>query len=109
MNKPDRNIAVRTAFLSSTGADLKKYRDAAYAAIQKLSDWKCVRMEDFGAQAWDVDTYCRDTVKSCDLFIGIIGNRFGSGRKGSKESYTQREYRAAREANSPMLLFMAPD
>ena len=47
--------------------------------------------------------------KECDLFVGIIGHRFGDGPKGSKESYTQREYRAAREAKKPVLLYLAPD
>jgi hypothetical protein len=28
-----------------------------FFALQKLDDWKCVRMEDFGARAWDVDTF----------------------------------------------------
>jgi len=41
--------------------------------------------------------------------VGIIGHRFGDGPKGSKESYTQREYRAAREAKKPVLLYLAPD
>ncbi|MGA3025712.1 MAG: DUF4062 domain-containing protein [Bryobacteraceae bacterium] len=68
---------IRTVFLSSTGADLREYREAAFLALQELEDWKCVRMEDFGARAWDVDSFCRAEVKKCDLFIGIIGHRFG--------------------------------
>jgi hypothetical protein len=39
-----------TVFLSSTGADLREYREAALLAMQKLDGWKCVRMEDFGAR-----------------------------------------------------------
>jgi hypothetical protein len=100
---------VRTVFLSSTGADLRAYRETAFLAIQKLDGWNCVRMEDFGARDWDVDTFCREKVKECDLFVGIIGHRFGDGPKDSKESYTQREYRAAVEASKPRLLFLAPD
>jgi hypothetical protein len=100
---------VRTVFLSSTGADLREYREAAFLAIQKLDGWKCVRMEDFGARDWDVDTFCRERVKECHLFVGIIGHRFGAAPKGSKESYTQREYGAACEAKKPRLLFLAPD
>ncbi|MGA3025730.1 MAG: SUMF1/EgtB/PvdO family nonheme iron enzyme [Bryobacteraceae bacterium] len=100
--------AIRTVFLSSTGADLREYREAAFLALQKLDGWKCVRMEDFGARAWDVDSFCRAEVKRCDLFIGIIGHRFGGAPRGSTESYTQREYRAARDATKPILLFLAP-
>jgi hypothetical protein len=99
----------KTAFLSSTGADLRLYRDAAFLAIQKLDGWKCIRMEDFGARDRDVDSFCRARAEECDLFVGIIGHRFGEGPKGSKESYTQREYRAARAARKPILLFLAPN
>ena len=99
----------KTAFLSSTGADLRAYREAAFLAIQKLDGWKCIRMEDFGARDWDVDSFCRARAKECELFVGIIGHRFGDGPKASKESYTQREYRAARQAKKPILLYLAPN
>jgi formylglycine-generating enzyme required for sulfatase activity len=102
-------IPIRKLFLSSTGADLRTYRDAAFAALQKLDDWHCIRMEDFGARDWDVDTFCQNQVKACHLFIGIIGHRFGDGPQGANESYTQREYQAALEAKLPRLLFLAPD
>jgi formylglycine-generating enzyme required for sulfatase activity len=101
--------AIRKVFLSSTGADLKDYREAAFLALQKLDGWKCVRMEDFEARARDVDTFCRAEVARCDLFLGIIGHRFGAAPKGSRESYAQREYRAALEARKPVLLFLAAD
>jgi hypothetical protein len=100
---------VRTVFLSSTGADLRAYREAAFAAIQNLDGWKCVRMEDFGARDRDVDGFCIAKVKECDLFVGIIGHRFGDEPADSTESYTQREYRAAVDASKPRLLFLAPD
>lgn len=100
---------MRTAFLSSTGADLHRYRETAFQALQKLDGWKCIRMEDFGARDWDVDSFCRAQVKACDLFVGIIGHRFGDGPKGGRDSYSQREYQAALQANKPRLLFLAPD
>jgi hypothetical protein len=65
-------------------------------------------MEDF-ARNWDVDSFCLARAKECDLFVGIIGHRFGDRPKGSKESYTQREYRVAREAKKPVLLYLAPE
>ncbi|MGA2136128.1 MAG: DUF4062 domain-containing protein, partial [Bryobacteraceae bacterium] len=102
-------MRVRRVFLSSTGADLKGYREAAYAALQKLDDWKVVRMEDFGARDWDVDTFCREQVRSCNLFIGVIGHRFGEGPEDSETSFTQREYQAAVDAKVPRLLYLAPD
>jgi formylglycine-generating enzyme required for sulfatase activity len=102
-------MPIRKVFLSSTGADLRTYREAAYAALHNLDDWHCIRMEDFGARDWDVDTFCRNKVKDCHLFIGIIGHRFGDGPKETQQSYTQREYHADVEAKRPRLLFLAPD
>jgi formylglycine-generating enzyme required for sulfatase activity len=99
----------KTAFLSSTGADLRAYREAAFLAIQKLDGWKCIRMEDFGARNSDVVSFDRAMAEECGLFVGIIGHHFGDGPKGSKESFTQREYRAARAAKKPILLYLAPD
>jgi formylglycine-generating enzyme required for sulfatase activity len=99
----------KTAFLSSTGADLRPYREAAFLAIQKLDGWKCIRMEDFGGRSSDVDSFCRAKAKECVLFVGIIGHRFGEGPVEGEDSYTQREYHAAREAKKPILLYLAPD
>src|ERR1035438_6370158 len=99
----------KTAFLSSTGADLRAYREAAFLAIQKLDGWKCIRMEDFGARNSDVVSFDRAMAEECGLFVGIIGHHFGDGPKGNKESFTQREYRAARAAKKPILLYLAPD
>lgn len=109
MGTVSESTVVRRAFLSSTGADLREYREKAFEAIQKLDRWKCVRMEDFGAREQAVDEFCREMSSTCDLFIGIIGHRFGDGPQGSKESFTHREYRAAAEAKKPRLLFLAPD
>jgi hypothetical protein len=102
-------MPIRKVFLSSTGADLRTYREAAHAALHKLDGWHCIRMEGFGARDWDVDAFSQNKVKDCDLFIGIIGHRFGDGPKETKQSYTQREYHAAVEAKLPRLLFLAPD
>jgi formylglycine-generating enzyme required for sulfatase activity len=54
-------------------------------------------------------TFLDERVKACDLFIGIVGHRFGDGPEGSQESFTQREYRMACENGRPRLLFMAPE
>jgi hypothetical protein len=85
-------MPIRKLFLSSTGADLRTYREAAFAALQKLDDWHCIRMEDFGARDWHVDTFCQNQVKACHLFIGIIGHRFGDGPKRRSEPSCRASY-----------------
>ncbi len=100
---------MRKVFLSSTARDLQPYRDAVFRALQACDDLRVVRMEDFGARAEMTDAFCREKVKECDLFVGIVGHYFGSSPKGSDKSYTQQEYDAAVEANKPRLMFVAPD
>jgi formylglycine-generating enzyme required for sulfatase activity len=100
-------LVTRTAFLSSTGADLAPFREAVFNAINRLDGWKCVRMEDFGVRHWDVESFCLKKVAECDLFVGIVGHRFGSHPPKSKRSNTQREYAAAK--GRPRLIFLASD
>lgn len=42
---------VKKAFLSSVSGELAHYRNVVYNAVQRLDDWVCLRMEDFGASA----------------------------------------------------------
>jgi formylglycine-generating enzyme required for sulfatase activity len=104
---PAATPRTRTAFLSSTGADLKTYREAVFHAINRLDGWKCVRMEDFGARDLTADYFDRQKVAECDLFVGIVGHRFGGNPPDSKQSYTQREYEAAKK--KPRLMFLSPE
>jgi len=57
---------------------LDSCRDAVYQAINRLDGYKCVRMEDFGARDAPSESVCIDVVRSCEIFVGIIGPRFGS-------------------------------
>lgn len=102
-------MAVRKAFLSSTGRDLAEYRDAVCKAINGLDNWKCVRMEDFGARTRPAETFDDDAIRACDLFIGILGHCYGSIPKGQRTSYTEKEYEAAIANHLPRLMFLAPD
>ena len=85
---------LKTAFLSSTGADLRAYREAAFLAIQKLDGWKCIRMEDFGARDRDVDSFCRaraiqlpiGTVRTSSRADRVIQPRSVCIRKGQRRS-----------------------
>ncbi len=96
-------------FLSSTAKDLADYREAACKAISALDEFKCVRMEDFPAAEWNADEFCQREVAKCDLFVGIVGPSHGSCPPGSEESFTQREYKAARTNGKDRLMFLTPD
>lgn len=103
------NMPVRKIFLSSTTRDVHEYRKAAHRAINRLEDYKCIWMEDFGARDWEADEFCRQNVAGCDIFAGIVGHCYGSCPKGSDKSYAEREYDAAVAAEKPRLMFFAPE
>jgi formylglycine-generating enzyme required for sulfatase activity len=101
--------AVRRVFLSSTARDLGPHREAVFQAISGLDGFLCVRMEDFGARAWEADAFCRARVAECDVFLGLVGHLYGSSPEGSDASFTEREHDAAAADGIPRLLFLASD
>jgi Domain of unknown function (DUF4062) len=98
-------------FLSSTGRDLKDYRDAAYDAIQRLDEFKCIRMEDFRGPAVPAQDFDAQKVADCDLFVMILGHLHGNCPDGNEKSYTELEYETAVSLNpkKPVFLFLAPE
>lgn len=100
---------MRKVFLSSTAKDLKEYRDKVFEALERLDGWKCIRMEAFGAQAASALEFCRQEVRACDLFVGILGHLYGSCPEGSDISYTEDEYLTAEKAQKPCLMFLASE
>jgi len=100
---------IRKVFLSSTARDLGPHREAVFAAIRGLDGFQCVRMEDFGARAWEADAFCRERVAESDIFLGLVGHLYGSSPEGSEISFTEREHDAAFAAGVPRLLFLASD
>lgn len=101
-------MTLKKAFLSSTTKDLWEHREVAAQAINGLDDYKCIRMEEFGARDAMSDTYCRDKVRECDVFVGLLGPTYGSKVRGSNRSYTEQEYDAAVATNRPRLMFLTP-
>lgn len=101
--------SIRTAFLSSTGADLFNHREAVFAAVQKLDGWKCIRMEDFSARDAPPLAECRAKVAASDLFIGLIGHYHGScpPKPDHALSFTEHEYAEAERLGKPRLMFLA--
>jgi hypothetical protein len=105
----ERSSSVKTVFLSSVARGLEEYREAVYRAVEGLDGYHCVRMEDFGARPEDPVSVCSTRASSCDVFVGIVGQRYGSSPPGDDRSITEIEFEAARAAGVPRLVFLAPE
>jgi hypothetical protein len=60
----------------------------------------------FAARDGEPADYCRRRVREADVYVGVIGFRYGSLVPGEDVSYTEREFLEATEAGKPRLLFL---
>lgn len=67
-----------------------------------------VEMSDFGARPDQPAEFCRAQVELCDVYIAIIGLRYGAivPDHSSAVSYTEFEFEVAAEAGIPRLIFL---
>ena len=92
-------------FVSSTFIDLKEYREAARGALHRLET--IVRgMEQFGSKPGSPVEECIAAVRSCKVYIGIFGMRYGSIPDGQELSMTHLEYKEAQDNKMPSLIYI---
>ena len=79
---------------------------AAEAAISRAGD-AIADMAYFASRDDKPAEYVQDRVRSCDVYVGLIGLRYGSPVHGQPGvSYTELEFNAASEAGLPRLMFL---
>ncbi|HCT94202.1 MAG: hypothetical protein A2X19_08900 [Bacteroidetes bacterium GWE2_39_28] len=92
-------------FISSTYLDLVEYRQGVWKLLNQYNV-KILGMESFGARKSNVLETCVNEVKRSDIFLCIIGMKYGSIEESSTKSYTQLEYEKALECNLDILVYM---
>lgn len=91
-------------FVSSTYTDLKEEHKKVTQALLE-SDCIPTRMEMFHAADKDQWTLIKNVISSCDFYIIILANRYGSVHPETKISYTQMEYEYADKIGIPIFAF----
>jgi Domain of unknown function (DUF4062)/Abnormal spindle-like microcephaly-assoc'd, ASPM-SPD-2-Hydin/NB-ARC domain len=93
---------VARIFVSSTWLDLQPERHAVEDAINRMNAGKFVGMEYFGSRPESTEGASLEEVDRSDLYVGIIGGRYGSG-------ITEKEYLRARERDLPCFIYFKDD
>ena len=65
-----------------------------------------VDMRYFAAREGAAADYCRQRVRECEIYIAVIGFRYGSLVPGTEVSYTETEFQEASAAKMPRLVFL---
>lgn len=101
-------MAVPRVFISSTYYDMRHVRNAVRDFIESLG-FKPVLSEQFDVlyqHGKSAQKSCLDEINKCDMYILIIGTRYGSIFPNDTLSITHREYREAIEAELPIFAFV---
>lgn len=102
-------MAIPRVFLSSTCYDLSEVRDSLHSFIESIGFEPC--LSDRGDVFYHPDLHTHDScineVKNCQVFILIIGGRFGGTYIADpKKSVVNAEFTAAKELNIPVFAFI---
>jgi tetratricopeptide (TPR) repeat protein len=89
-------------FVSSTWLDLQPERSAVEQLLQRFREAKFVGMEYFGSRDETTRSASLDEIARADLYVGIIGGRYGSG-------ITEAEYDAARSRGLACFIYFKLD
>jgi len=95
----------KIVFISSTFIDLKEERKKVWESLEKF-DVVVKGMEQFGARKTTPLATCISEVEQSDIYVGIIGMRYGSEEANSGKSYSQLEYEKAVDQNKEILIYL---
>lgn len=95
---PVRRVFICHTSEFTTYPEKRSFIDAAVAAVNRAGCVPC-DMKYFTARDQQPAQYCMDQVRECDVYVGIIGLRYGSPVWDRPDvSYTELEFEAACQA-----------
>jgi hypothetical protein len=100
----DKN-KIKRVFISSTGLDLKDYREAARDICLGLQLYPDM-MEYFEAMGLGATAGSKKKLEQADLYVGIFAHRYGYIEQGYDRSVTEIEFDYAEERNIERLCFV---
>lgn len=92
-------------FVSSTYEDMIPYREAVSEALTSIEHLP-IGMEHFVSTPDRPLDVCLTDVRRCQLYIVLVGMRYGSVDKESGKSFTELEYEEALKNKIPVLAFV---
>src|SRR5689334_21995121 len=104
LTKTPRVFVSHTTDMDQFPAD-RSFVQAALDAIGR-AEMAPVNMRYFAAQDTRPTDYCRTRVRSCQVYVAIVGFRYGSILSGEKVSCTEVEFLEAGRAGLPRLVFL---
>ena len=101
-------VEVPTVFLSSTWRDLAEHREKVAWALRSAG-FRPIVMEEFIADRRPPLEKCLKELELADVYIGIIGHRYGFKPPRYQKSYTWVEYECARKQKKEIIVFSIAD
>lgn len=95
-------------YIGSTYADLRPFREAAFEQVMQMGV-QAVGTEYFSATATPPLERCLEAVRESDVYILILGHRYGFIPEGHERSVTHLEYYEAVRLNHTILAFVLSD
>lgn len=97
-------------FLSSTWEDMRDVYRPFVLQNLRAAGTEPIGMEDFGSNSERGDQHSVREVRSANVYVGLIGFRYGSLARGESKSITQLEYEEARRLSPmPVLIYLASE
>lgn len=81
-----------TVFVSSTFEDMKDIRAAVLGRLYSTEDFMPIGMENFMASDSSQLDYIRDRLNDTDIYVLLLGGRYGTLTPHGNKSYTHEEY-----------------